>query len=306
MTKENKNAIYGTIYVCDPMSAAYYSNKGKKNLMEKRVSMVETIKKKPLLTCVITDNTTRKCIATIRNAIYDGADAFYLDYSKLDDEDRTVSSLKKIFDYCEDKPVMVMCYRRKLRPDMTDEKIADGLLRSIEAGASIVDVLGDLYNQSPLQLSKDPESFEKQKKLVERIHSMGGEVMMSSHTWIPMTSKQTLEHARELLSRGADMIKIACTASSEEEVTMAFHSTLKLKNEFNAPFLHVCMGQYGKLHRVISPMIGSSMALCVQSYNDVGMYDQVLLKATKAVFDNLDWRTARDTSYGTIHECCGN
>lgn len=274
--------------------------------MEKKISMIESIKHKPLMTCVITDNTEKKCIATIRNAIYDGADAFYLDYSKLDDDYRNVSSLKRIFDYCEDKPVMVMCYRRKLRPDMTDERIAESLIMSVEAGATIVDVFGDLYNPSPLQLSKDPESFEKQKQFVERIHSMGGEVMMSSHTWVPMTPEHTLAHAKELLSRGADMIKIACTASSEEESTMAFMSTLKLKNEFNAPFLHVCMGQFGKLHRVISPMIGSSMALCVQSYNDIGMYDQILLKATKVVFENIDWKMARDTSYGTVHECCGN
>ena len=274
--------------------------------MEKRVSMIESIKNKPLLTCVITDNTAKKCIATIRNAIYEGADAFYLDYSKLDDSERNLSRLRQIFDYCEDRPVMVMCYRRKNRPDMTDERIAESLLMSVEAGASIVDVIGDLYNQSPLQLSNDPESFEKQRKLVERIHSMGGEIMMSSHTWVPMTPEHTLSHAKSLLSRGADMIKIACTASSEEEATMAFMSTLMLKNELSAPFLHVCMGQFGKLHRVISPMIGSSMALCVQSYNDVGMYDQVLLKATKAVFDNLDWKMARNTSYGTVHECCAN
>lgn len=98
------------------------------------------------------------------------------------------------------------------------------------------------------------------------------------------------------------MIKIACTASTEEESTMAFMGTLKLKNEFDAPFLHVCMGQYGKLHRVISPMLGSAMALCVQSYNDIGMYDQILLRATKTAFDNIDWKMARDTSYGTVHE----
>lgn len=267
-----------------------------------KISMIEACKRKPLLTCVLTDKTANNCIATIRNAIYDGADAFYLDFTKLDDEFRSVKSLKRIFDYCEDKPMMVMCYRRDFRPDMTDERIAESLLMTIEAGASIVDIVGDLYNPSPLQLSTDSESIEKQKELANKVHSMGGEVMMSSHTWVPMTPEHTLEHARQLLSRNADMIKIACTATNEQEMQYAFDSTIKLKNELGAPYLHVCMGQYGKLHRVISPMLGSSMALCVQEYNGIGMYDQVKLRNTKAVFDNLDWKMARDTSYGTIHE----
>ena len=263
-------------------------------------SIVQAAKRNPLLTCVITDNTDKTCIATIRNAIYDGADAFYMDFTKLEDEFRNVETLRKIINYCEDKPLMMMCYRRDFRPDMTDERIGESLLMSVEAGASMVDIMGDLYNPSPLQLSKDAESFDKQCALVEKVHQAGGEVLMSSHTWVPMTSEHTLEHARALASRGADMIKIACTATNEAELQETFNATMTLKNKLEVPFLHVCVGQYGKLHRVISPMLGSSMALCVQRYNGIGMFDQVLLRSTKAVFDNLDWKMARNTEYGTV------
>lgn len=263
-------------------------------------SMVQAAKQKPLLTCVITDNTDKTCIATIRNAIYDGADAFYMDFTKLEDEFRNVETLHKIIDYCEDKPMMMMCYRRHNRPEMTDDRIAENLLMSVEAGASMVDIMGDLFNPTPLQLSKDAESFEKQCALVEKVHQAGGEVMMSSHTWVPMTPEHALEHARALASRGADMIKIASTANNDAEMQETFNATMTLKNELEVPFLHVCMGQYGKLHRVISPMLGSSMALCVQRYNGIGMFDQVLLRSTKAVFDNLDWKMARNATYGTV------
>ena len=263
-------------------------------------SIVQAAKKNPLLTCVITDNTDKTCIATIRNAIYDGADAFYMDFTKLEDEFRNVETLHKIIDYCEDKPMMMMCYRRHNRPEMTDDRIAENLLMSVEAGASMVDIMGDLFNPTPLQLSKDAESFEKQCALVEKVHQAGGEVMMSSHTWVPMTPEHALEHARALASRGADMIKIASTANNDAEMQQTFNATMTLKNELELPFLHVCMGQYGKLHRVISPMLGSSMALCVQRYNGIGMFDQVLLRSTKAVFDNLDWKMARNATYGTV------
>lgn len=263
-------------------------------------SMVQAAKQKPLLTCVITDNTDKTCIATIRNAIYDGADAFYMDFTKLEDEFRNVETLHKIIDYCEDKPLMMMCYRRHKRPEMTDDRIAENLLMSVEAGASMVDIMGDLFNPTPLQLSMDAESFEKQCALVEKVHQAGSEVMMSSHTWVPMTPEHALEHARALASRGADMIKIASTANNDAEMQQTFNATMTLKNELELPFLHVCMGQYGKLHRAISPMLGSSMALCVQRYDGIGMFDQVLLRSTKAVFDNLDWKMARNTIYGTV------
>jgi len=240
------------------------------------------------------------CIATIRNAIYDGADAFLMDFTKLEDEFRNVDSLRRIIDYCEDKPLIMMCYRRHFRPDMTDERIAENLLMSVEAGASMVDIMGDLFHPSPLQLTYDEESIEKQKALVEQVHQGGAEVLMSSHTWVPMTPEHTLEHARALASRGADMIKIACAATNEAEVRETFNATMMLKEKLEVPFLHVCMVQYGKLHRVIAPMMGSSMALCVQQYNGIGMFDQVLLRSTKAVYDNLDWKMARNTTYGTV------
>ena len=265
-------------------------------------SVVEASNKKPLITCVITDSTANSCIATIRNAIYDGADAFLMDFTKLEDRFRNVASLRRIIDYCEDKPMMMMCYRRSFRPDMTDERIAESLLMSVEAGASMVDIMGDLFSPSPLQLSTDPESFEKQKELVRQVHEAGGEVLMSSHTWVPMTSEHVLNHARALASRGADMIKIACTASNDQELQETYRGTLTMKEQLEVPFLHVCMGQYGKMHRVVAPMLGSSMALCVQQYNGIGMFDQVLLRSTKAAYDNLDWKMARNTSYGTVHE----
>ena len=60
------------------------------------------------------------------------------------------------------------------------------------------------------------------------------------------------------------------------------------------------MGQYGKIHRAISPMLGSSMSLCVQDYTVLGHNEQPLLRATRDVFNNLDWRMAKDTEIGTI------
>lgn len=252
-----------------------------------------------MLTCVISDENPDACIATIRNAIYDGADAFMLDMCKLDLQYHNYEDLHRIFDYCEDKPVIVMHYRSPLRPQLTDQDLVDSLLTAIKAGASMCDIMGDMYNRSPLELSKDPESFEKQCRLVEEVHKLGGEVLMSSHTWVPMTVEETVTHARALASRGADMVKIAMIANTEEEAVEALRATAMLKYHIDVPYLHVCMGQYGKTHRQISPLFGSSMALCIQQYTERSHKDQALLRATKLVLDNVDWNPARDTSIGT-------
>lgn len=267
--------------------------------MSKERPSVVGVLKKPLLTCVISDDTPDEAIASIRNGIYEGADAIMLDMCKLGLEYHTYDHLHRIFNYCEDKPVIVFHYRSPLRKQLTDQDLVDSLLLAVDAGASMCDVMGDIYNPSPLQLSHDEESFARQKALVTRIHGMGGEVMMSSHTWVPMTAESLVEHARALASRGADMVKIAQIANTEEEAMEAYRGTALLKHKIDVPYLHVCMGQYGKAHRQLAPVFGASMVLCVPRYTARSHKDQALLRATKTVLDNVDWGTARDTSTGT-------
>lgn len=256
-------------------------------------------RKKPMLTCVISDENPDACIATIRNAIYDGADAFMLDMCKLDLKYHNYEDLHRIFDYCEDRPMIVMHYRSPLREQLTDQDLVDSLIVAIQAGASMCDIMGDMFNRSPLELSTDEESYRKQCALVDKIHALGGEVLMSSHTWVPMTVEHITEHAKALQSRGADMVKIAQIATTEEEAMEAFRSTAHLKHVLEVPYLHVCMGQHGKAHRQLSPVFGSAMALCIQQYTERSHKDQALLRATKQVLDNIDWTCARDISIGT-------
>ena len=89
------------------------------------------------------------------------------------------------------------------------------------------------------------------------------------------------------------MVKVAAAVNSEEELLEAFETTVALKKELKVPFIHICMGQYGKLHRFVGPMLGSSLIFCVQQYTPKGHKEQPLVRSAKAVFDNLDWHVAR-------------
>lgn len=257
---------------------------------------------KPMLVCVTCDSTPKQCIATIRNSIFDGADAFLIDLGKLEAQYRNAEAMKQIFAYCEDRPVITMAYRTSLGEEMNDEQIGEYLLESVRAGAAMCDVMGDLYHASPLELSRDRTSIAKQKKLISHIHKAGGKVMMSSHTWAFLSEEESLKHAKALASRGADMIKLAVIARNPEEEWAAYQATHLLDAQLGIPFLHVCMGQYGKRHRMYAPLFGSSLILCVQQYTEKSHKEQVLLKSARVIVDNTDWGMARDPQLGTVHQ----
>lgn len=260
-----------------------------------RPSMIARLKtKQPALVCMLDDvRYPDECIAIIRNAVYDGADAFYIHLDHLDPGCWNPADLRKIFDYAGDKPVIALFYRRKKLPLYTDDELLEVLFMAVEAGASMCDVMGDIFDPSPRQLSLKPEIVDRQKRLIDKIHAMGAEVLMSSHTGDFMTAEETIAHARAMESRGADMIKIVVSSQSEEEMYEAFRITTLMKRELKVPFLHICGGQSGKLHRAIAPLFGSSMVLCVQAYTSGSSREQTLLRATRAVYDNLDRTVAR-------------
>lgn len=255
--------------------------------------------KKPLLVNMLTELHPEQCLATIRNAIYDGADAFGLHLCVLDRSHHNEKDLRSIFEYMEDRPAMTINYRKDTRSELDDEELARVQLMAVQAGGSMCDIMGDFYDRAPLELTYNPKAIDRQRKLIDQIHNLGGEVLMSSHTWVPMTAEQTLEHAATLASRGADMIKIAMCAHTQADLMEVIRTTDLLHRELPVPFLHVCMGQYGKVHRVIAPTLGSALVLCVQTYTGLSHKDQPLLRAARTVIDNLDWHPARNALMGT-------
>ena len=254
-----------------------------------------------LLTCSLRELNPEDNINIIRNALYDGAEAFMIHLEKLDEVYHNENDLKKIFNYACDKPVISVNYRTPRRPGKTDEALIEGQKVAIKAGAAVVDIVGDIFGPAKDEIAYDEEVIRKQKQLIEEIHEMGAKVMLSSHTFRFLTMEETIKHCKDLESRGADWVKIAVTASTPEELLEVNRTTVELKKQMKVPFFHCCMGQYGKLHRVYSGLMGSKIVLCVQNYNaNSNPKEQPLLRSTKTVIDNLDFTIARDDKIGTV------
>ena len=249
---------------------------------------------KPFIVSVVTEPDPDSAIAVIRNSEYDGANAIDLHLRALETRYHNAGDLERIIKSTS-RPVMLINYRGNaaFAGQNSDEERLESIRTGLRAGASAVDIMGDFFSPSPMELSLDPAVIDRQKKLIDEVHSMGSEVIMSSHTYVHMTKEQVTEHMKKLEERGPDMVKIAACVNSEEELCEAFETTVALKKELKVPFIHICMGQYGKMHRFVAPMLGSSLIFCVQSYTPKGHKEQPLIRAARAVFENLDWRVAR-------------
>lgn len=253
--------------------------------------------KLPLIVASLSDPTPNQTICTMRNAVFDGAEAFMLHLEKMRQEYLREDELRRIFDYAGDKPLFTMNYRAS--GGKPDELLIEEQLMAVRAGASMIDMMGDMFAPSPRELTRDAAAIDRQKQIIDQVHEMGGEVLMSSHVWEYMTPEETLAHAKALEARGADFVKIAMCVHNEAEMIEALRATVRVKNELKVPFLHICMGQWGKLLRAVSPMFGSCFALCVQSYTEAGHKEKPLLRAEKVVLDNVDWMHARNPYTGT-------
>ena len=77
----------------------------------------------------------------------------------------------------------------------TDEELACGLFVLAESGANLCDVMGDMFSRHPEEITDSKEAIEKQIELIEKIHSLGSKVLMSSHIPKFLPSNRVLEIA---------------------------------------------------------------------------------------------------------------
>ena len=224
---------------------------------------------KPLVVSMIqTDNPTT-CIAMIKNSLYDGADGLGIQLCQLRKEFRTENHLKSMFSAAAQRPIYITNYRHWYNAGMTDEECMEGLVDGLNNGATLCDIMGDTFDKSALEITRNHAAIEKQKKLVEKIHNMGKEVLMSSHVMKFIPCETVLEIAYEHQSRGADVSKIVTAANSEEEEMENMRITTVLKKEMKIPFLFLSSGTHCKIHRMVGPILGSVAYLCVQSQDEL-------------------------------------
>lgn len=237
---------------------------------------------KPLLTAMIQAATPERAIELMQLSHADGCDAFGVQPCHIPLEQRTFDTYRRIYDTAQGKPIYITNYRGHTNSGRADEDLADEMLLMVKAGATLCDVMGDYYCPTPGELTEDPAAIEKQKKLVDRIHAAGAEVLMSSHVLKYTPAERVVEIALAQQARGADIAKIVTFANNEAEEMENLRITTLLKQELKIPFLYLSGGEC-HLHRRLGGILGNCMVLCVQQYDELATPAQPLLTKMQGI-----------------------
>ena len=243
---------------------------------------------KPMITCMVQATNPDELIRLVRTAAFDGADAYGFQCEQLERQYQNEESIRKIFDTMSSRPIYATNYRIAFNQGKTDEELAQGYLWLCDMGATLIDVIGDLYCPTQYEITKDPEAIKKQKELIEQIHAKGCEVLMSSHTLTFMSTEEVLAIAKEHQARGADISKIVTAANSEEEELENLKTATVLRRELDIPFLFLSGGTHNHLHRAFGPYFGSCMWLTVPLYDQCATTSQPLLRSIRAIANSFD------------------
>lgn len=252
----------------------------------------------PVLAAVIKEKTKENAINAIHKAEANGAMAFDLHLSCLENKYRTTECIRQIVD-CTDKPMLGLNYNLDIDTgsyESTEEERVGLLMLATKAGIAAVDLQSytfDLASKTkyagdadeiftkgnPNEVVTDKKIIAKQKALIDELHSMGVEVLLSCHPRIHMNTEQVIALAKYMENRNPDIIKIVTLAENEEQAAEAFSTMVELKKAITDRKIHFhCAGQAGKITRVVNAMLGTYLAFCVDEYTKGQDREQLFLK----------------------------
>lgn len=258
----------------------------------------------PALAGVVRERSCRAAIAEIQNCTYHGASMIDLHMSCL--EDTGTDSLKKIIASSK-IPVLALNYNSTYEwgnAGYTEEERVACFLRAVEAGAAGIDIQGytfhlpskngffgeDRYSftkGNPKEVVTDGAVIDRQCALIEQVHSMGAEVLLSCHPGIVMKTDAVVELALFLERRAPDMLKIVTKAENEEDLVESIRTMLALKKEIKTPIAYHVNGQAGMPSRILNPLLGGHIAFCVDHYNEGSTMEQIDLRTAATVVQNV-------------------
>lgn len=242
---------------------------------------------RPFVIGMILCETPAECILKIGDAVRSGADAIGFQTEKLRAEYRKPECIREVIAAAGELPVYATSYRKGSDRNYSDEECAEGLLVAAEGGATLIDVIGDLFGRSKeWELTFDPEAVLRQKAFIRTLHEMGKEVLVSSHTHKPLRVEENLKVARAQAERGADVVKIVDKYEDESGLSVAVESIVRIRKEIGKEVLFLSGGAAVPIRR-FGPMIGVHSFLTVPWYGPYDPLIQPLTRDAAAIRDHM-------------------
>lgn len=240
-----------------------------------------------VLTCMVQGDNPDRIKELIKKADLQGAEAFGIQFERMDNHYRKAELYKDLFAFAKDRPTYVTNYRHDKNDGKSDEQLADELLELADCGADLCDMMGDYFDKQPGEMTYNETAVAKQKDLIGKLHERGAKVLISSHIKKFTSAEKVLEIALSHQNRGADISKIVVGAENAEQQIENLKIINLLKEKLNIPFLLLSDGEC-KILRRIGGELGCCMYLCVCEYDDFSTPQQPLLRKIKAIRDNMN------------------
>ena len=240
---------------------------------------------RPLFTAIFCDDSVDVLARKARDAHQAGADAVCVELRNLPREERSAERLRVFLD-ATPLPTMCCLYRSDClgQNDATRQK---DLFAALDAGAACIDVMGDLYDPSPREWTRNRSAIARQRRLIAKIHEAGAQVIQSAHLFAFAEPESVLEQLKDFAKRGADIVKLVQTANTEEEFLAALRATMLCRRELGVPFVHLVSGVFGDLHRLIAPSLGIALTFATLDKGGAFPMPQPSLADFRGVFDHL-------------------
>lgn len=242
---------------------------------------------KPLITAMVQADNPERIKELIDASVPEGADAFGMQFCRMKKEFRNRDTYRELFAYSGNRPVYVTNYRYAGNEGKSDDVIAAELVELAECGATLIDIMGDMFDRQSDEMAVDEGAIQKQQALIARLHELGAEVLMSSHVLKYTPAERVLEIALEHQRRGADICKIVTGAETMEQQIENLRIITLLKENLKIPFLFLCGGECRILRR-IGGNLGCCMYLGVHEYDELATKSQPLVKDLKLLRDTLE------------------
>ena len=239
-----------------------------------------------MLVSMLQAYTPERVLELMEHSRAEGADAFGMQFCRMKKEYRARETYERLFAAAGEYPVYVTNYRQGENSLKSDEQLARELCELAECGATLCDVMGDYFERTEGEMTYSERAIEKQMELIDEIHSVGAEVVMSSHVLKYTPAEQVLAIALEHQRRGADICKIVTGASNMEEQIENLRIVTLLKRELDIPFLFLSGGE-SRILRRIGGELGCCMYLCVHEHDELATAAQPLITEVKAIRDNM-------------------
>lgn len=258
----------------------------------------------PALAGVVKERKVPAAIAEIKNCTFSGATMIdlhlpYLESTEIEDLGKIISSSRI--------PILALNYKKMpLGEDaeLFETNRVESLLRAVQAGAAGIDMQGYTFDQKskhafcgenkysftrngPKEVVTDEAIISRQCDLIERVHQMGREVLLSCHPGIFMNSDEVVELALFLEKRNPDILKIVTKAENEDELMETIRTMTVLKKEIRTPIAFHASGSAGIPSRILNPLLGGHIAFCVDRYDEHSVMEQIDLCTAAIAVENI-------------------